>query len=71
MHGNAVTALPTASQERLFRPDAIALIYKTINSDQFPEVGHLITDDSRSSDAERAMLKQISFVDILDARRFG
>ena len=35
-------ALPTASQARLFRPDAIALIYKTINSDQFYEVGHLI-----------------------------
>ena len=61
MHGNAVQnrslckqALPTASQARLFRPDAIALIYKTINSDQFYEVGHRIITTHEVLTAEGA-----------------
>jgi hypothetical protein len=41
-----------ASQEVLFRPDAIALIYKTINSDQFYEVGHLIMTTHKVLTAE-------------------
>jgi len=47
-------ALPSASQERSFRPDAIALIYKTINSDQFYKVGHLIMTIHELPTAEEA-----------------
>jgi hypothetical protein len=45
-------ARPTASQERLFRSDAISLIYKTINSDQCYEVGHLIMTTRKVLTAE-------------------
>jgi hypothetical protein len=38
----------------LFRPDVIALIYKTINSDQFYEVGHLIMTTQEVPTAEEA-----------------
>jgi hypothetical protein len=37
-----------------FGPDTIALIYKTINSDQFYEVGHLIMTTHEVPTAEEA-----------------
>ncbi len=52
------------------RLDAIALIYKPINSDQSSDAQRFHTGNSQVADAEVNSVNKVGFVDILDAGGF-